>query len=69
MKTQEEMLKCKSCGRKTVHLKKVPSSLLHLVLTILTAGLWAIVWIGVSLNTGKPTCKMCGKTRGAFGLW
>ncbi|WP_188093930.1 hypothetical protein [Sulfurimonas sp. CVO] len=45
-KIQQKLMYCKTCGRKTIHIRntKEMSWLMHLVLTIFTAGLWLIVW-------------------------
>ena len=42
----EEMVHCKNCGHDTLHRKnaKKMSWLMHLFLTVITAGLWLIVW-------------------------
>lgn len=68
MPTKRKMLKCRSCGEKQEHLINTPSHLLHLVLTILTAGLWAVIWLLLALSTGTPECAKCGKKRLLFGL-
>jgi len=33
---------------------------LHLLLTILTAGLWSIVWLLASIRIGGWRCEHCG---------
>ncbi len=46
-----------------------PNHLLHLVLTLLTFGLWLIVWILVSFSSGLSSyrCPSCGaRTKSAF---
>lgn len=69
MATDRDIYECKRCGEPTEHLEKKPSHLLHLILTILTLGLWAVVWVLLSLGSGAAKCTECGKKRGAFGLW
>ena len=53
---------CIHCQEKTLHIKKTPNHVLHLLLTILTAGLWLIVWIlvGMSSASEKWQCSKCG---------
>ena len=42
----EEIVYCKNCGHDTLHRKMLRkmSWLMHLFLTVITAGLWLIVW-------------------------
>lgn len=68
----EEMVHCKNCGHDTLHRKnaKKMSWLMHLFLTVITAGLWLIVWgilflwhiINKSLTSlgNSWTCSKCG---------
>jgi len=37
-----------------------PNHVLHLILTILTGGLWLIVWIILALRRGSLRCVRCG---------
>lgn len=69
MPTEETMYKCRRCGRLTKHLEKKPSHVLHLLLTVLTVGLWIPVWAVLSASRGGAQCSECGKRRGAFGWW
>jgi hypothetical protein len=43
---------CADCGQRRVVFRKGTSHVLHLLLTILTGGLWLIVWIGVAVKFG-----------------
>lgn len=52
---------CKNCNSNVMVSRPGTSHLLHLVLTILTAGLWLIVWIGVAVKFGGWRCSVCGK--------
>lgn len=70
MPTNQQLLRCRRCERKTLHVVIGANHLLHLVLTIVTAGLWLLVWLAVGVGGGRaPACTECGKSRGAFGLW
>ncbi|KON79399.1 hypothetical protein PA01_12710 [Azoarcus sp. PA01] len=53
---------CKACGKRTVVFRKGTNHVLHLILTILTAGVWLIVWFGVSVKFGGWRCTECGST-------
>jgi hypothetical protein len=54
---------CADCGKRCVVFRKGTSHVLHLLLTLLTAGLWLIVWIGVAVKFGGWRCQECGGTR------
>jgi len=41
--------------------RKGTNHVLHLLLTVLTAGLWLIVWILVSIKIGGWRCSQCGR--------
>lgn len=51
---------CKQCNERRKIERERPSHLLHLILTILTFGIWLIVWIGVSIKFGGWRCATCG---------
>jgi hypothetical protein len=34
--------------------------ILHLILSLITGGLWLIVWIGVAIKFGGWQCPICG---------
>jgi hypothetical protein len=55
---------CDTCGKQTLHTKETPNHILHLLLSIVTLGLWLIVWVAVTIvNSGKrPRCVVCGST-------
>ncbi len=68
-KVAEMLRPCKKCGRQTIHYKntKEMSWIMHLVLTIFTAGLWLVVWFilliwhGLTKPIGgKWACSQCG---------
>ena len=62
------MRKCAQCASQTMHVQQKPNHILHLILTIVTLGLWLIVWVPLSLFQGKPQCTVCGKSPGLFGI-
>jgi hypothetical protein len=58
---------CHVCNQQRLYMKPRINHVLHLILTIVTAGLWGIVWIilGIS-NSSKPLrCTACGTPMGA----
>ncbi len=66
---EETIKKCRKCKKKTVHMRNTNKMglgmfLVHLVLTVITAGVWLVLLIIVMiLNTriGGWTCSECGK--------
>jgi len=69
MPTEESMERCSKCGRRTMHVARKPNHILHLLLTVFTAGIWLIPWLLLSLGQKPAQCTECGKRRGPFGLW
>lgn len=68
MASNQVMSFCKTCGKQTMHLQPSTSHVLHLLMTILTAGLWLIVWFFVAQSNGsQKSCTQCGSMRGLFG--
>lgn len=51
---------CKECASMVMAERPSPSHILHLILTLLTGGLWLIVWLGVSVRWGGWRCSRCG---------
>src|SRR5436189_6107268 len=53
---------CRQCKHQQYFVRYAPNHLFHLALTILTAGLWVISWIAVSIGSWlRPwRCKHCG---------
>ncbi len=47
IKIIEEMMYCRKCNKNTLHRKnsKQMSWLMHLFLTVITAGAWLIIWL------------------------
>jgi uncharacterized ion transporter superfamily protein YfcC len=72
-KVAQQMMFCKSCGKQTLHQKNIKemSWLMHLVLTIFTAGIWLMIWVFILLwhMIAKPAsavanrwvCSQCGR--------
>ncbi len=60
MAVQEASGYCGECDRQVLVRRPGTNHLLHLVLTVLSAGLWLIVWLGVSVKFGGWRCSRCG---------
>lgn len=54
---------CKDCNKRVVVFRKGTNHILHLILSILTAGIWLIVWIGSAIKFGGWRCAECGSTK------
>ena len=68
MATNHVMHYCKRCGYTRQHLQPATSHVLHLILSILTCGLWLGIWIAAGLaHASQKTCATCGKVAGLFG--
>lgn len=51
---------CRTCKRQVMAQGNQPNHLLHLILAIVTAGLWLPIWLLVTLSAGRPRCTNCG---------
>ena len=52
---------CPVCERRVYATGRPPNHVLHLVLTLCTAGLWGVVWLLVAAGTiGNYRCTKCG---------
>ena len=60
MSADQKMLKCRTCGKPTIHLVERPNHILHLLLTVFTLGLWLIPWVLIGAGEKKATCTVCG---------
>ena len=56
----QRMITCVACGTPTMHVRKNPNHIRHLLLTLITLGLWGIIWIIVAMNAGRFICTNCG---------
>lgn len=53
---------CAQCNQQSKVSRANANHILHLILSVLTAGLWIIVWIGVAVKFGGWRCETCGST-------
>jgi hypothetical protein len=54
---------CKDCEKRIRAERKGTNHILHLILTIFTAGLWLIIWVGSAIKFGGWSCPSCGGNR------
>lgn len=59
------MQNCANCSKITLHIEQRISHILHLLLSIVTAGIWLIVWFLLAiLHNNNPQCSLCGHSKG-----
>ena len=51
---------CQYCQRYTLAVRPGTNHILHFLITFLTCGLWAFVWLGQSAKIGGWRCPGCG---------
>lgn len=51
---------CGVCRRQAMAWRAGPNHILHLILTVITGGIWLIVWIGSFFRVGGWQCESCG---------
>jgi len=58
------MRHCDICKRSTMHIRTdhSPNHILHLLLSIITVGLWVPIWIVIAISAPNenPVCSVCG---------
>lgn len=66
--TDREIRTCAACQRPTPHLRPSTSHVLHLLLSLITVGVWLPVWLLVAQsNRRQGQCEVCGRRVGVFG--
>lgn len=61
MPSDQVVVYCKNCKKNTVQIKQRANHVLHLLLSVVTIGIWLIVWFFITLFTSDtPTCTECG---------
>ena len=68
MASNQLMNFCRQCKQNTLHIQPATSHVLHLLLSIITMGVWIFVWVLVAMSNGSQrNCTVCGRARGLFG--
>ena len=61
MPTENIMYPCSVCQKQTVHIEQKINHILHVLLTVVTAGFWIIAWIYIALSHNRKTQgTICG---------
>ena len=55
---------CRVCGSQKMFVAEKASHILHLLLTLVTGGLWLFIWIPLMLKPLKYRCSGCGSESG-----
>ena len=48
------------CGCRSLHFRRAIDHVLHLLITVVSGGMWALVWIYLALNRDQWKCEECG---------
>lgn len=52
---------CRHCRRQVLAQRQGPSHVIHAILSLLTAGLWLVVWLlACVIQVGGWRCQVCG---------
>ena len=62
MSEQRKKKNCKSCEKSVLAVRPGINHVLHLLLSIITVGLWIPVWIAMSIRIGGWKCPQCGSS-------
>jgi hypothetical protein len=57
----EEQSYCPACGEETPHQRGGVDNLTHGMLSIVTMGLWMLVWLPKAIRSAKWRCTRCGR--------
>ncbi len=54
---------CKGCQKQVVVFRKGTNHILHLLMTIITGGLWLFLWLGLTIKFCGWRCTQCGSSK------
>jgi hypothetical protein len=60
MGLQQIQARCGRCERLTLHNQTTPNHVAHLIGTLITAGLWIVIWLIVAVSKSPAKCVQCG---------
>ena len=61
MPSEQVVVFCENCKKSHIHIRQRPNHVLHLLLTVITFGVWIIIWFFKALFTNtNPVCSKCG---------
>lgn len=51
---------CKVCAKQTKIARPGTNHILHLILTVITFGIWSVIWLLSAIKIGGWRCATCG---------
>ncbi|MCR9096300.1 MAG: hypothetical protein NXI30_18900 [bacterium] len=60
---------CGYCEKRVMVRRAGTNHILHLILTVLTAGLWLVIWAGSAIKAGGWRCPTCGSKASTRVPW
>ena len=60
MSIQQTQGFCKTCNENVLATRQGRNHILHLLLSLVTGGLWLIVWIMLAITSKPWLCSKCG---------
>ena len=60
---------CPVENRRVLAVRQTPNHILHLLLSVLTLGLWLIVWVAQAIYPRPWLCPSCGSKTKAIPFW
>ena len=60
MPLDHQQIYCPTCRRNQMFERPAPNHIVHLILSIVTCGIWLIVWLAACAGVGAWMCPGCG---------
>lgn len=60
MSVNQQSADCPTCRRQRLVVREQPNHVLHLLLSVVTLGLWLIVWFWLATTNRPWRCTVCG---------
>ena len=60
MSNQKTQMYCNTCKAHRLVERKGTNHILHLLLSLLTGGIWLIIWLLSAIKVGGWRCTVCG---------
>ena len=52
---------CPTCRKQVIAIRAGTNHMVHLLLTLLTGGIWLIIWLLAAIKIGGWKCMHCGR--------
>lgn len=60
---ENQQMFCNKCEKNVYSSREGTNHTFHLILTVVTGGLWGLVWLFKSFKFGGWSCPACGTTK------